>query len=1189
MESTAGDTSHCRYNSGGCRLHDDTALTWSPDPRESCEFIPYKNVSGKFWQGHWLAESAQILLTFNSKTRVRVCKYGELLGSDQGVFIKDITPTTGGTEAMANGTISQRKFSTKRERSRRRRASFETPDFIAAELQKLEYSLSEYVHLAFKTAAYNLCKHTETAYGLLLALTGTNPTLAARILLKQKYVRAQMMGPFLEILPCKPVEAYSFEPSACRSQVLITIKHHNELKRGILDPTTNIVTFRSSLKPYTGSLCHKGLTPLCINTTCHYYHAPTGRLLPAPIPKKRARAMATNYLELPEMNSSIYHALGVFNYSVLTQHVSINDLFKAGETHDIATHVDSEGFQTVSINLNSYGIQSNIRGKLISLIPGFSVNWIEWWQTLITIMVAIDMIRRLALYIGKKFNRWRIKKRPLVIAATHTKEEGENAHGASYASLFQAQPSAPPMISETSHSCGTGEPDSPPPSYQDRRPRRMAVKRQRPAPHQATPPKFDKWPMELSEESLPTVAACGLNDNSVLVVKVNGKPTRALIDTGSYICLLGYDQAKELRLTMRPPQMSARSVGGQNLPILGVAEISLEIAGQRKQQEVYIMKSPPFPLIIGVDCMKKLGQVTIDYQNEAATINGVAAPLGETLKIQGYVTVANNIQIPPRSEARVMGRISSTVTGQILIDPQEELAEKTPVLVARVIARPQNQEVPLRVLNPTKEPQTLYKDMTIASVQEFEELPPRPCQPLPKEDTTAFLNMFEWPTDLEETELFRLQALMIEYHEVFAKSDADLGCLTECPHRIELLDKPPTPARPYRIPRAQEATLKEQLDKLLEANIIRPSSSPFASPIVLVKKRDGSLRLCVDYRRLNKVSQNLIFPLPQIQDTLDRLGKAKFYSVLDLNQGFFQIQIHEDDIDKTAFTTPLGNFEFLRLPMGLKSSPATFQRAMSTVFSDILHSQLLVYLDDLVIHSCDFDQHLDRLRNVFARLQFYNLKVKPRKCKFARRRTEYLGHVISENGIEPDKGNIEKVVNYPVPKTVKQVRAFIGITSYYRRFIRDFAKIAAPLHGLMRKDTRFRWGAEHQKAFETLKNALVTYPILAYPDFDKPFVLSTDASDEAIGAVLSQPYENGDRPVAYGSRVLNPAEKKYACVERELLAIVHFLKAFRPYLWGRKFTIYTDHKPLQYLINHKDPSSRLMRWNLMMQYLISKS
>ena len=595
------------------------------------------------------------------------------------------------------------------------------------------------------------------------------------------------------------------------------------------------------------------------------------------------------------------------------------------------------------------------------------------------------------------------------------------------------------------------------------------------------------------------------------------------------------------------------------------------------------MKDPPVPLIIGVECMKKLGKVTLDYSKECAKINGIQTPLGEAIEPTRKVTIAEKIQIPPRSEARVKGRVAATVTGPVLLDPNEDLAEKTKVLVARVIAIPINNEVPLRVINLTQEPQTLFPNMTVATIQDFEELPPRPCQPLPAEETEAFLGMFDWPSNLNEAELQALKNLIIEYHAAFAKSNTDLGCLKECPHQIELTGDPPPPARPYRVPQAQEAALREQLDKLLEANIIRPSSSPFQSPVVLVKKRDNSLRLCVDYRKLNKVSRNLIFPLPLIQDTLDRLGKSKLYSVLDLNQGFFQLQIHDDDIPKTAFTTPLGNFEFLRLPMGLKSSPASFQRAMNSIFSDILQSQLLVYLDDLIIHSCDFDQHLERLRNVLARLQFYNLKIKPKKCKFAQEKTEYLGHIISSDGIEPDKANIEKVANYPVPKTIKNVRAFLGIAGFYRRHIKDFAKIAAPLHGLIRKDNRFCWRTEHQNAFETLKNALITYPILAFPDFDKPFLLSTDASDVAIGAVLSQPYENGDRPVAYGSRVLNAAEKKYSCVERELLAIVHFLKTFRHFLWGRKFTIYTDHKPLQYLINHKDPSSRLMRWNLTMQ------
>ena len=403
-----------------------------------------------------------------------------------------------------------------------------------------------------------------------------------------------------------------------------------------------------------------------------------------------------------------------------------------------------------------------------------------------------------------------------------------------------------------------------------------------------------------------------------------------------------------------------------------------------------------------------------------------------------------------------MGRTTTHMTQPVLIEPTETATSTLDVLIARIIACPQEDTVPLRILNTTQEPKTLYKNTTIASVEKFEELPPRPCVPLPLEERQGFLEMFSWPEQLSDEQLQQLQDLVVDFHSVFSKHDSDLGCLEECPHKIELIGEPPAPSRPYRIPQAQEEALRKQLDKLLESKIIRPSSSPFAAPICLVKKKDGTLRLCVDYRSLNRITKNLIYPIPQVQDTLDRLGKASLYSILDLNQGFFQLAINEEDIEKTAFTTPLGNFAFCRLPMGLKSSPATFQRAMATVFSDILYTQLLVYLDDLIIHSTDFDQHLARLRNVFARLQFYNLKVKPKKCKFAQERTQYLGHVISAEGIQPDPANIEKVAQYPTPRTVKHVRAFVGLASYYRRFVKDFAKIAAPLHGLMKKDARFK-------------------------------------------------------------------------------------------------------------------------------------
>jgi hypothetical protein len=353
---------------------------------------------------------------------------------------------------------------------------------------------------------------------------------------------------------------------------------------------------------------------------------------------------------------------------------------------------------------------------------------------------------------------------------------------------------------------------------------------------------------------------------------------------------------------------------------------------------------------------------------------------------------------------------------------------------------------------------------------------------------------------------------------------------------------------------------------------------------VVKKKMDASgeqkWRLVVDFRKLNEITVADTYPLPVIEEILDQLGNAKYFSVLDLASGFYQMELAKEDREKTAFTTAEGKYQFKRHPMGLKNSPAMFQRMMDSVLSGLNTVQCLIYMDDLIVFGSTLEQHNKRLMEVLERLKENGLKVQLDKCEFLRKEINYLGHVISENGVAPDPSKIEKVKNYPRPTDIKGIQAFLGFAGYYRRFIKCFAEIAKPLSKLTRKEEKFVWGTEQQLAFEELRDKLISAPILQHPNFEKEFVITTDASNLAIGGVLSQGKVGEDLPIAYASRVLNSAEKNYPVVEKELLAIVWTIKHFRPYLYGKRFVVYTDHRPLTYLFNLKDPSSRLMRWRL---------
>ena len=371
---------------------------------------------------------------------------------------------------------------------------------------------------------------------------------------------------------------------------------------------------------------------------------------------------------------------------------------------------------------------------------------------------------------------------------------------------------------------------------------------------------------------------------------------------------------------------------------------------------------------------------------------------------------------------------------------------------------------------------------------------------------------------------------------------------------------------------------------MLDREIIQPSQSPWSSNVVIVKKKDGSHRFCVDFRKLNLITKKDVYPLPRISEVLDTLGNAVYFSTMDLASGYWQVPLDKASQEKTAFTTKSGLFEFRVLPMGLVNAPPGFQRMMDVVLSGLQWKNCLVYLDDVIVFSSTFDRHLEHLKEVFDRFRREGLKLKPRKCDFAKTEVSYLGHIISRNGLKPDPKKLEAIKNYPVPRDVSELRSVMGLFSYYRRFVQNFSVIAAPLFKLLNKGEKFQWDCDCQKAFDVLKGKLTESPVLGYPDFSKPFVLYTDAATtNGLGAVLGQEIDGQERVIGYASRSLKKNEKNYPTIEAELLAIVWSIKYFRPYLYGRKFVVVTDHNPLRWLYNIKDPMGRLGRWALTLQ------
>ncbi len=447
-------------------------------------------------------------------------------------------------------------------------------------------------------------------------------------------------------------------------------------------------------------------------------------------------------------------------------------------------------------------------------------------------------------------------------------------------------------------------------------------------------------------------------------------------------------------------------------------------------------------------------------------------------------------------------------------------------------------------------------------------------------------------TLLDPEQVTKIKALLEKHQNVLSSHERDFGFTDTITHRIDTGLSHPIRQRHRPLPPAQYQAVREHIKNLLEEGIVRESKSPWASPVVVVQKKDSSIRLCVDYRQLNRITHRDSFPLPRIEESLQALGGAQFFSVLDLTSGYYQVAMHQEDVEKTAFVVPFGLYEFTRLPIGLSNAPATFQRLMQQCLGDQCFDNVLIYLDDIIVYAADFDSHLIHLDRVFSRLGQHGLKLKPVKCHLLKREVKYLGHLVSSKGVAVDPEKVRTVRDWPEPTTVRNVRAFLGFTGFFRRFIKGYASIAEPLFKYLRCDTVKKKQKRSQNvpvlldsggkaAFNTLIDCLTRAPVLSYADFSKPFRVETDACGTGLGAVLFQLDDDGKhRVVAYASRALRQTERNghYSAFKLELLAIKWAVtEVFKDYLLGHRCTVITDHHPLTYL-DKANLNCHEMRW-----------
>ena len=669
---------------------------------------------------------------------------------------------------------------------------------------------------------------------------------------------------------------------------------------------------------------------------------------------------------------------------------------------------------------------------------------------------------------------------------------------------------------------------------------------------------------------------------------INGRSWSLIVDSGSNHTLLRPDILGGLTLPEVPQGLC--DVTGRRTTLRGPTEVKLVIEGHPTTLQAYVADELEEPCILGLDYLQ-MNDCVLDFKEMQMKINGIPVPLSASANESNHVAtkalrirVAETIRLPPGSEAIIKCKTEGPGLDSVGI-VEAGVIRRSGVLVGRTVVDTQSPTMPVMVANLSSSPVRLQAGTYVGA-----------CEPVDIVESTnegvnesTYTSWSALPPHLSDLmdrssdgltseERTKARELLIEFTDVFSSGDHDIGRTSLTEHTISTGDNHPIKVPPRRLPIGKRQEAEEMIKDMNEQGLIEKSCSPWSSPLVLVRKKDGSLRCCVDYRLLNNVTEKDSYPLPRIDETLDALSGAQWFSTLDLKSGYHQITVADQDKQKTAFSSGSGLWQWRVMPFGLCNAPATFERLMEVVLSGLHWRTLLVYLDDVIVFGKSFQEELERLREVFSRMRAAGLKLSPQKCHLFRREVRFLGHVVSDKGVSTDPSKTEAVDNWPVPRNKKELRSFLGLCTYYRKFVKAFATIAAPLHRLTKDNVEYTWDEKCTAAFEHLKHVLTHSPVLAYPNPGREFILDTDASSCGIGAVLSQNTDGVEHVVAYYSRTMSTSERNYCTTRRELLAVVEAIRHFHHFLYGAAFCIRTDHAALKWLRNLKDPEGQLARW-----------
>ncbi|MES9884855.1 MAG: reverse transcriptase domain-containing protein [Sedimenticola sp.] len=722
---------------------------------------------------------------------------------------------------------------------------------------------------------------------------------------------------------------------------------------------------------------------------------------------------------------------------------------------------------------------------------------------------------------------------------------------------------------------------------------------------------------ESDDTDIYTVPSSNFNINNRIKLYLKRLCLSALVDTGANVSLLNYEQYKRSKVFKTAPLQNTKirnikGVNGVKSPVLGKVDISVKIANVLIPHEFFVVKNIQYSIILGIDFMKSTN-AEISFNDGYFSIynNFANVPLQSLEDIEPSVNYYTKeaIIIPAESVSviRLYPKTNHTYN-RVLLTPVNQLFAIYQAVGAKTVNSGANMSCYYQIMNPTDKVINIPAHTIVASAlnitEDYEilnfdidstELTAQDDKNVPLTDQEIDAKIknlgLELPDKINADKLCKLKRLIVKYENCFATSTDEITN-SNLPkfHDIKLVGDKPIHSSYYRHSPAQTEEIKHQVEQLLDAGIIEESDSMYRSPCLLVKKKCApgakqTFRLVVDYRRINAQTMPINFPLVQFQTVVDQLGASQFryLSSLDCFQGYHQVALGEDSKDFTSFVTEFGQYRYNYLPFGLKNAPSAYQRCMSQLFQKFNFKFLLVYIDDILIYSKSFDEHIQHLELVFATIQKANVKLRASKCEFMKEKMKYLGHIFTKDGVQADDSKTDLIRNYKRPTTIKELKQFLGLAQFYRKFIKDFSKICKPLHELTSRKKQFKWSQEAEQAFVLLKQKLINPPILQFPQFDRTFYLWTDSSDSAIGFVLGQKDENNRNTVImYGGKQLSKCERAWSATERECFALFYAIKECHCYLADKPFTVYSDHQALTSLKKTSINNGRLMRWSLLL-------